>query len=57
MADLVELKFSLICELDEDCCDEVGEDVCHDMRHIYYNGEDIYEWLFRGYSIIKKEEL
>ena len=53
---VVELKFSLICECDVDCCDEVAEDICHDMMGMYYNGEDVYEWLFRGYSIIKESE-
>ena len=54
MVDLIELNFSLICELDEECVDEVGEDICHDMTCMYNNGEDIYEWLFRGYKIIKE---
>lgn len=54
MVNLIELKFSLICELDEECASEVGEDICHDMMCIYNNGEDVYEWLFRGYEILKK---
>lgn len=54
MVDIVEMNFSLICECDEDCCDEVGEDICHDMVGMFHNGEDTYEWLFRGYKVIKK---
>ena len=50
---LMELKFSLICEIDELCCDDVGEDICHDMMKIYSNGEDVYEWLFRGYEPVQ----
>lgn len=52
--DVVELKFSLICECDSGCCDDVGEDICHDMMGLYSNGEDVYEWLFRGFEVIKK---
>ena len=54
MTDIIELKFSLICECDEDCCNDVWEDICHDMMGMYSNGEDVYEWLFRSYKIIKK---
>lgn len=52
MANLVELKFSLIVDLDVDCCDDVGCDICHDMGELYYNGEDVYEWLYRGFEVI-----
>jgi len=53
---IIELKFSLICELDEECADEVAEDICHDMRCMFHNGEDVYEWLYRGYRIVKYGE-
>lgn len=55
MVDLVELKFSLIVDLDEECCNEVGEDICHDMMCMYSNGEDVYEWLYRGYELLNKK--
>lgn len=55
MVDLVELKFSLIVDLDEECCDDVGEDICHDMMCMYCNGEYVYEWLYRGYELLNKE--
>lgn len=56
MTDIVELNFSLICECDAECCDDVAEDICHDMIHIYSNRGDIYEWLYRGFKIIEKSE-
>ena len=55
MVNLVELKFSLICEADEDCCNEIGEDICHDMCRMYHNGEDTYEWQFHGFEVLKED--
>ena len=48
---MIELKFSLIIDdIDECYCDEIGEDICHDMMCMYGDGENIYEWLYRGYD-------
>ena len=53
---MLELKFSLIIDnVDESCCDEIGEDICYDMMCMHNNGEDVYEWLYRGYDKVDYE--
>lgn len=48
MVDLVKLKFELVCGVDYELSDDLGEYIAHDVLCEIYNGEDVIDVRYVG---------
>lgn len=49
----VALHFVMTIDVEEDYADELGRDICHDIFHEMFNGEDVFDIVYDKYEVVR----
>lgn len=51
----VNLHFVLSVDVEEEYADELGKDICHDIFHELFNGEDYLNVFYDKYTVVEED--